>query len=95
MSIDRNYELDSIANEFINKQKTTKQSGLNPANHNVATKRYAKLSLSLTNKEKEQIEAYRDANYPRYSISSMILAILDKERVFDEDSQNSISNSKS
>jgi len=80
----KKYELDSTANEFINKQKSNKQAGLNPANHNIETKRYAKLSLSLTNDEKEKIQIFKDIHYPRNSVSSMILLILEKEGVFNK-----------
>jgi len=87
MSQEKKFELDDFASAFVEKQKSSdRQSGLNPANHNTATKRYAKLSLSLTNDEKNKIQAYKDKHYPRTSISSMILAILEKEGVFDADS---------
>lgn len=40
--------------EFIRKNRVNdRYKGLNPANHNTETKRYAKLSLSLTKAEKE------------------------------------------
>lgn len=88
MSKEKNYELNSIASEFMSKQKSNnKQGGLNPANHNTETKRYAKLSLSLTNNEKQQIQEYKDKHYPRTSISSMILLLLEKEGVFDENNR--------
>lgn len=64
---------------------TGKKTGLNPANHNTQTKRYSKLSLSLTKKEKEQIATYNKKKYPRTSISSMIMLILEKEGVFEEE----------
>ena len=76
--------LTQVAEDFINKSReSSKSKGLNPANHNTDTKRYAKLSLSLTNAEKEKIEAYRNANYPRMSISAMIMALLEKEGCFE------------
>jgi hypothetical protein len=85
MSQEKNYALDDFASAFVEKQKSSdRKGGLNPANHNTETKRYAKLSLSLTNDEKQKIQDYKDVHYPRTSISSMILAILEKEGVFDE-----------
>ena len=75
--------MDLKDSEFINKQKiSNRQGGLNPANHNTATKRYAKLSLSLTNEEKNKIQEYKDKHYSRTSVSSMILGILEKEGIF-------------
>lgn len=69
--------------EFIRKNRVNdRYKGLNPANHNTETKRYAKLSLSLTKAEKEKIEVYRNANYPRMSISAMIMALLDEKGCF-------------
>lgn len=75
--------ITDAARDFIHKNKTSdRQKGINPANHNVATKRYAKLSLSLTKAEKEKIEAYRDKHYPRTSISTIIINLLEKEGYF-------------
>lgn len=75
--------LPHVAEDFIKRsRKSSKSKGLNPANHNTDTKRYAKLSLSLTNAEKEKIEAYRNTHYSRMSISAMIMDILDKEGCF-------------
>lgn len=69
--------------EFIRKNRSNdRYKGLNPANHNTDTKRYAKLSLSLTKAEKEKIEAYRDKHYPRTSISTIIINLLEKEGYF-------------
>ena len=70
--------------EFIRKNRSNdRYKGLNPANHNTETKRYAKLSLSLTKAEKEKIELFRDKNYPRMSISAMFLRILDEKGCFE------------
>ena len=75
--------ITDAARDFIHKNKTSdRQKGINPANHNVATKRYAKLSLSLTNAEKEKIEAYRDKYHSRMSISAMLMHILDEKGCF-------------
>ena len=71
--------------EFIQQNKLNKPNksgGLNPENHNTQTKRYAKLSLSLTKKEKQQIEEFRDKHYGRMSISGMILSLLDEKGCF-------------
>ena len=69
--------------EFIRKNRVNdRYKGLNPANHNTETKRYAKLSLSLTKAEKEKIEVYRNANYPRMSISALIMALLNEKGCF-------------
>jgi hypothetical protein len=69
--------------EFIRKNRVNdRYKGLNPANHNTETKRYAKLSLSLTKAEKEKIEAYRDKHFPRTSISTIIINLLEKEGYF-------------
>ena len=92
MKQDNENILDDTARQLINSLKATNEDvqqkiGLNPANHNTATKKYAKLSLSLTNKEKKQIELYRDKLYPgrkKISISSMIMNILEQEGVFEE-----------
>lgn len=78
MELNKN-ELDFIAKA----SKQNKSSGLNPNNHNTETKRYAKLSLSLTKEEKEKIQEFKDKNYPRTSISSMIMSILDEKGVFE------------
>lgn len=77
----KNFKLDEEELEFI-KSVSKKKTGLNPANHNTETKRYAKLSLSLTQSEKEKIKAFKDENYPRLSISSMIMSILEEKGVF-------------
>ena len=78
-------ELDNNDFEFMDGiQINNKKSRLNPEKHNTTTKRYAKLSLSLTNKEKEAIKSYKDEYYGRMSISSMIMAILDEKGVFKE-----------
>ena len=75
--------ITDAARDFIHKNKTSdRQKGLNPANHNTETKRYAKLSLSLTKAEKEKIEAYRDKHFPRTSISTIIMNILDEKGCF-------------
>ena len=69
--------------EFIRKNRVNdRYKGLNPANHNTETKRYAKLSLSLTKAEKEKIEAFRDKHFPRTSISTIIINLLEKEGYF-------------
>ena len=70
--------------EFIQQNKSNKTGGLNPEKHNTQTKRYAKLSLSLTKKEKELIEKFRDKHYGRMSISGMILSLLDEKGCFLE-----------
>ena len=76
-------ELDNSDLEFMNGiQINNKKSRLNPDKHNITTKRYAKLSLSLTDNEKEAIRKYKDKHYERMSISSMIMAILDEKDVF-------------
>lgn len=81
---EKSLSLTAIGKEFIQKSKTSdRRQGINPANHNVATKRYAKLSLSLTKAEKEKIELFRDKNYPRMSISAMFLRILDEKGCFE------------
>ena len=81
--MEKKITLTQVAEEFIKKSReSSKSKGLNPANHNTDTKRYAKLSLSLTNNEKEKIEAYRNTHYPRMSISAMIMDILDREGCF-------------
>ena len=87
-TIDKIIELSWIHedNDNTTQKSNNKQGGLNPANHNTETKRYAKLSLSLTNDEKQQIQEYKNKHYPRTSISSMILLLLEKEGVFDENS---------
>ena len=70
--------------EFIRKNRVNdRYKGLNPANHNTETKRYAKLSLSLTKAEKEKIEVFRDKHYSRMSISAMFLKILDEKGCFE------------
>lgn len=75
--------ITDAARDFIHKNKTSdRQKGINPANHNTETKRYAKLSLSLTKAEKEKIEAYRDKHFPRTSISTIIINLLEKEGYF-------------
>lgn len=76
-------KLDSVGMDFIEgfKEKD-KRKKVNRANHNIQNKRYSKLSLSLTKQEKEQIEKFRDENYPRMSISSMILQVLEDKGVF-------------
>lgn len=75
--------LTDVGKEFIHKSKISdRQKGINPANHNTETKRYAKLSLSLTKAEKEKIEAFRDKHYSRMSISAMFLKILDEKGCF-------------
>ena len=81
---DEPLSLTDIGKEFIHKNKINdRQKGINPANHNVATKRYAKLSLSLTKAEKEKIEVFRDKHYSRMSISAMFLKILDEKGCFE------------
>ena len=76
--------LTDVGKEFIHKSKISdRQKGINPANHNTETKRYAKLSLSLTKAEKEKIEAYRDKHFPRTSISTIIINLLEKEGYFN------------
>ena len=81
---DEPLSLTDIGKEFIHKNKINdRQKGINPANHNVETKRYAKLSLSLTKAEKEKIEAFRDKHYSRMSISAMFLKILDEKGCFE------------
>lgn len=81
---DDQLSLTDIGKEFIHKNKISdRQKGINPANHNVTTKRYAKLSLSLTKAEKEKIEAFRDKHYSRMSISAMFLKILDEKGCFE------------
>lgn len=78
-------KINQVGVDFVKAFKSTdKKVGLNPENHNTATKRYAKLSLSLTNREKEQIREFKDKHYERMSISSMILSILEDAKVFDE-----------
>ena len=80
----KSLSLTSRGREFIQKSKTSdRQQGINPANHNTETKRYAKLSLSLTKAEKEKIELFRDKHYPRMSISAMFLRILDEKGCFE------------
>jgi len=70
--------------DFINSlHQEKKKKPLNTSKHNTGTKKYAKLSLSLTNKEKQQIQDYKDKNYPRMSISSMIMKILEDKGVFN------------
>lgn len=82
--MEKKITLTQVAEEFIKKSReSSKSKGLNPANHNTDTKRYAKLSLSLTNNEKEKIEAYRDKYHPRMSISSMLMHILDEKGCFE------------
>ena len=76
--------ITDAARDFIHKNKISdRQKGINPANHNTETKRYAKLSLSLTKAEKESIEAFRDKHYSRMSISAMFLKILDEKGCFE------------
>ena len=45
--------------------------------------KYAKLSISLSQEEKDKISAYKEEHYPRMSISAMILEILEKDGVFE------------
>ena len=45
--------------------------------------KYAKLSISLSQEEKDKISAYKEEYYPRMSISAMILEILEKDGVFE------------
>ena len=79
----KNIELDNSDLEFVDGiQINNKKSRLNPEKHNTTTKRYAKLSLSLTDKEKEAIKKYKDEHFERMSISSMIMSILDEKGVF-------------
>ena len=81
--MDKKITLTQVAEEFIKKSReSSKSKGLNPANHNTDTKRYAKLSLSLTKAEKEKIEVFRDKHYSRMSISAMFLKILDEKGCF-------------
>lgn len=74
--------------EFIHSNKHKEHQkvvGINTDNHNVETKRYSKLSISLTKKEKEKIEEVRDKNFGRMSISAVILTILWESKYFAED----------
>ena len=77
-------DLSNAALELIHKKQIDRHSnGLNPENHNTETKRYAKLSLSLTKTEKLKIEEYRAKHYGRMSISGMILSLLDEKGCFE------------
>lgn len=69
--------------DIVSKVKKTKKSKIDRTNHNVETKRYAKLSLSMTMEEKELIQKFKDKHYPRKSVSTMILDILEEKGVFD------------
>ena len=68
--------------DIVSKVKKNKKSKTDRTHHNVETKRYAKLSLSLTMEEKELIQKFKDEHYPRKSVSTMILDILEEKGVF-------------
>jgi hypothetical protein len=88
MSKIKEKSLDDSDWDFINSlHQEKKKNPLNTSKHNTETKKYAKLSLSLTNKEKQQIQDYKDKHYQRMSISSMIMDILEKNGVFSIDEE--------